>query len=156
MNTLKGFALLGLVPYEAAVTSTEFSPIDKVAEAVILLGQTPRACVCFMMSNNHRPLMGDVIDGLRDWGYEIRYAENEEFAKALQKALQDPALCDAMRPFMAYAMNGQEGKSSLGLDELSVSYTTQILARYGFSWPVCGAEYERRFLDAMHGFKDEK
>lgn len=157
MNTLKGFALLGLVPYEAAVTSTEFSPIDKVAEAVLLLGQTPRACVCFMMSNNHRPLMGDVIDGLRDWGYEIRYAENEEFGEALQKALQDPKLCDAMRPFMAYAMNNeQSSKSSLGLDELSVSYTTQILARYGFSWPVCGAEYEHRFLEAMGGFEDKK
>ncbi len=156
MNTLKGFALLRLVPYEEAVTSTEFSPIDKVAEAVLLLGQTPRACVCFMMSNNHRPLMGDVIDGLRDWGYEIRYAENEEFAGALQKALQDPKLCDAMRPFMAYAMNDEQGsKSSLGLDELSVSYTTQILARYGFSWPVCGAEYEHRFLEAMGGFEEK-
>ncbi len=154
MNTLKGFALLGLVPYEVAVTSTEFSPIDKVAEAVVLLGQTPRDCVCFMMSNNHRPLMGDVVESMREQGYEIRYAENEEFAQALQKALQDPALCDAMRPFMAYATNEQGSKSSLGLDELSVSYTTQILARYGFSWPVCGTAYVHRFLEVMGGLKD--
>ena len=156
MNTLKGFVSLGLVPYEAAVTSTEFSPIDKVAESVLLLGQTPRDCVCFMMSNNHRPLMGDVIEGLREWGYEIRYAEKEEFAMALQKALEDPALCDAMRPFVAYAMNDADEKSELGLDALQVSYTAQILHRYGFSWPMCGTSYVHQFLDSMGGLKDEK
>ncbi len=154
MNTLKGFRLLGLVPYETAVTPTEFSPIDKVAEAVVLLSQTPKECVCFMMSNNHRPLMGDVMEGLRAYGYEIAYGENEEFQQALQRALQDPSLCDSMRPFMAYALNDADANSSLGLDDLSVAYTAQILARLGFAWPVCGPDYYQLFLKAMGGLQD--
>ena len=154
MNTLKGFRMLGLVPYDVAVTPTEFSPIDKVAEAVVLLSQTPRECVCFMMSNIHRPLMGDVIEGLRTYGYEISYGENEEFQAALQEALQDPQLCDSMRPFMAYALNDTSNHSSLGLDDLSVAYTAQILARLGFTWPVCGSDYYQLFLQAMNGLHD--
>ena len=154
MNTLKGFRTLGMIPYDAAVTSTEFSPIDKVAEAVLLLAGTPRECVCFMMSNNHRPLMGDVIDGMRDYGCSIRNVENDEFAAALQEALKDPKTCDAMRPFVAYSLNEEGQASSLGLDDLSVSYTAQILARLGFSWPVCGQEYYHKFLSALHGLQD--
>ena len=154
MNTLKGFSVLGLVPYAAATTPTEFSPIDKVAEAVVLLSGTPRACVCFMMSNNHRPLMGDVVEGLQSYGYSIRYAEDEEFGEALQEALRDPARCDAMQPFMAYTLNNADTKSSLGLEDLGVSYTAQILARLGFTWPVCCADYYQRFLEAMGGLHD--
>ncbi len=146
MNTLKGFAALGLMPYETAVTSTEFSPIDKTAEALVLLTAAPRACVCFMMSNNHRPLMGDVAEGMKAAGCDIQYAENEEFGEALRKALENPELCDAMRPFMAYALNDAGESCGLSLDDLSVSYTTQILARYGFRWPVCGSDYYRLFL----------
>ncbi len=151
MNTLKGFIALGKVPYDAAVTSTEFSPIDKTAEAVILLSKTPRECICFMMSNIHRPLMGDVIEGLKSYGYDISYAENEDFQIALQDALKDPKLCDIMRPFMAYAMNDPKDNSLLSLDELGVSYTAQILARLGFTWPVCGADYYQLFLNALNG-----
>lgn len=146
MNTLKGFGLLGMIPYEAAVSATEFSPIDKVAEALVHLAETPRECVCFMMSNNHRPLMGDVIEAMSHEGFDIRYVENEEFASALQEALKDPALIDAMRPFMAYALNEQDTPSSLGLEALSVAYTSEILARFGFFWPVCTEDYCRRFL----------
>ncbi len=151
MNTLKGFIALGKVPYDAAVASTEFSPIDKTAEAVILLSKTPRECICFMMSNIHRPLMGDVIEGLKAYGYDISYAENEDFQTALQDALKDPKLCDIMRPFMAYAMNDPKDNSLLSLDELGVSYTAQILARLGFTWPVCGADYYQLFLNALNG-----
>ena len=154
MNTLKGFRALGMVPYDVTVTSTEFSPIDKVAEAVLLLSKTPRECVCFMMSNNHRPLMGDVIGGMRAYGCSIRSVENDEFAAALQEALKDPATCDAMRPFMAYSLNEDGQASELELDDLSVSYTAQILARMGFTWPVCGQEYYLKFLTALHGLQD--
>ena len=153
MNTLKGFKVLSMVPYDVSVTSTEFSPIDKVAEAVFDLAKTPRACVTFMMSNNHRPLMGDVIEGMKHYGMDIHYAESDEFGQALNEALQDPARCDAMQPFMAYALNGTTEASSLGLDALSVSYTTQILARFGFRWPVCGEEYYQKFLNALNGFE---
>ncbi len=153
MNTLKGFIALGKVPYDIAFTSTEFSPIDKTAEAVVLLSQTPRECVCFMMSNIHRPLMSDVIASLRAYGYSISYAENEEFQNALQEALKNPELCDAMRPFMAYAMNDTSSNSTLSLDDLSVAYTAQILARFGFAWPECGADYCRLFLNALNGLE---
>ena len=151
MNTLKGFISLGKIPYDAAVASTEFSPIDKTAQAVILLSETPRECICFMMSNIHRPLLGDVIEGLKAYGYDISYVENDDFQSALQDALKDPKLCDIMRPFMAYAMNDPKDNSALLLDELSVTYTAKILARLGFTWPVCGADYYQLFLNALNG-----
>ena len=98
--------------------------------------------------------MGDVIGGMRAYGCSIRSVENDEFAAALQEALKDPATCDAMRPFMAYSLNEDGQASELELDDLSVSYTAQILARMGFTWPVCGQEYYLKFLTALHGLQD--
>ncbi len=149
MKTLKGFKLLGAAPYEVAVQATEFSPIDKVAAALVKLSITPRECVCFMMSNNHRPLMGDVIDAMNSKGFDIQYVEGGEFATKLQEALKDPALIDAMSPFMAYDLNEKDEQIELGLESLSVSYTSEILARLGFKWPTCTAKYCKHFIAAM-------
>ena len=154
MNTLKGFCVLEKISYDVAFTSTEFSPIDYVAKAVVELSATPKECVCFMVSNNHRPLMGDVVEGLKAYGYNVNYVENEEFATALNEALNNPEKSDFMSPFLAYASNAEgSGATSLPLDSLSVTYTSQVLARAGFRWPVCGIDYCKRFLSALGGFE---
>ncbi len=153
LSTLKGFKALGMVPYSASVAATEFSPIDKVAEAVVLLAGTPRECICFMMSNNHRPLMEDVIDCMNENGSSIRYVDEKEFIAAVGEALMNPDKCDLMRPFMAYSLNGAKGSASLSLEALNVSYTSEILKRMGFSWPVCGSTYCKQFISALDGLK---
>lgn len=56
-----------------------------------------------------------------------------------------------MRPFMAYAMNDPKDNSALSLNDLSVSYTAKILARFGFIWPACGEDYYQLFLNALNG-----
>ncbi len=147
LNTLKGFKTLGMIPYSASVAATEFSPIDKVAEAVILLAKTPKECTCFMMSNNHRPLMGDVIDCMNETGSNIRCVEDEEFIAAVSEALKNPEKCALMRPFMAYSLNGAKGSTALSLDALNVSYTSEILKRMGFSWPTCDSTYCKQFIN---------
>ena len=145
MASLAAYRHLGMIPYEAMDSLTEFSPIDCVARSVVLLSQTPRECVCYMPSNNRWPRFGDVLMQLRP---DMRLVEGEEFGKAVSDALADPATCDLMRPFMAYNSSAPSGKP-LGPADLDVSLTAQVLYRLGFSWPVTDAEYVQKFLKKL-------
>ena len=143
MSSLWAYRHLGMIPYDAMDSLTEFSPIDCVARSVVLLSQTPRECVCYMPSNQRLTHFGDVLMQLRP---DMRMVESEEFSQAVAAAVADPSTCDIMRPFMAYNSSSQVGKP-LGPADLDVSLTAQVLYRLGFSWPVTGESYVRQFLE---------
>lgn len=145
MATLAAYQFLGMIPYEVMDTLMEFSPIDRVARAILLLSTTPDKCVCFMPSNHYRPHMGDIVMQFEALGTSIRMVEAEEFQKAIADAMADPTKVDKMRPFMVYADNGP-AKRPLGPDVLNVNYTVQALYRLGFQWPQTGADYVQRFM----------
>ena len=147
MNSLRAMAVLGMAGYETLYEQTEFSPIDQVAQAVLLLAVTPENCVCFMPMNPHRPLTGDVIREISAAGHPVRGAEDGEFARALQKALADEKTSEAVSCLIAY--DSKEDTQPIGLDGIDHTYTTGVLERLGFSWPETGTAYIRRFLDKL-------
>ena len=147
MNTFRAFEALGMIPYDALDGQIEFSPIDCLAKAVLALAETPEDCVCFMPLNPHRPLMGDVMKALKEMGHPIRGAEPEELEQALQRALLDENLREAVSSLVAYQSN--DNTQGLGLESCDNSYTGQILERLGFSWPETGLAYIRQFLEKL-------
>ena len=149
MATLAAFKALGMIPYAEMDSHVEFSPIDYVARAILLLATTPKECVCFMASNHHRPHMGDVVMQLDG----IRMVEMDEFQGAIHQALSDPDKVDKMRPFMAYAGTPtNDNIRQIGYDDIDVNYTVQVLYRLGFSWPTTTEEYVRKFIRTISGF----
>ena len=148
MASLAAYRALGMMPYDAMDSLIEFSPINQVARAILLLATTPRECVCFMPSNNHYPHLGDVVMQMECTGKEIRMVEGAKFGEAIRAALSDPDMVDTMRPFVAYATNASV-KKALGPDDLNVSHTLQVLYRLGFRWSETGADYVRKFLNEL-------
>ena len=156
MASLAAYAYLGMIPYEAMDSITEFSPIDKVARAILLLAATPEKCICFMPSNHYHPHLGDIVMQFGSIGKDIRMVEAGEFGKALAEAIEDPSGVEKMRPFMAYKEKGN-AKKPLGPDSLNVEFTVQVLYRLGFKWPLTGDDYVRKFLSRLNdlGYFDE-
>jgi len=153
MNMFKAYMALGIIPFSAMDAKLEFSPINYVARAILLLAETPRECVCFMPSNQHITLQGDIVmDMAGALQKPLEIVEADDFAKAVQEALASPELVDSMRPFMAYQSG--ESKSNIrtaGPGDFSNAYTIQVLYRLGFRWPVTGAEYITRFTKHLYG-----
>ncbi len=150
MASLAAYDALGMIPYSQMGSHIEFSPIDKVARAILSLAITPRECVCFMPSNHHRPHLGDVVMQLAEVAHPIEMVEDEVFQSAIQQALSDTAKVDKMRPFMVYATgNTQKTVRGRDFDEINVDYTVQILYRLGFCWPTTTENYVRRFLNTL-------
>lgn len=147
MNTLRAFQTLGVISYDMLDVATEFSPIDSLAKAVLVLAQTPDACVCFAPLNPHRPLFGDIIRLLNELGHPIIGAENDAVAKALNEALSDNLKSEAVGSLIAY--NSNDDIHTIGLESLDHSYTLRILERLGFSWPETGSSYIASFLKKL-------
>ena len=137
---LRAFVVIGMVPYGALDQRFEFSPIDEVVHAVMLLSQTPKDCVVFHPYNTHRQFLSDILTGFAAAGITLKRVEPEDFQQALEKMMDNPDLVTLLRPLMAYNLGGNRKVRNI---ETSNDYTTQVLYRLGFQWPkpMCTASW---------------
>ena len=149
MGRLKAFAMLGCASYDRLDNTMEFSPIDAVARAIVLLAGTPDDCTVFHAFNNQNIMMENVFRELTKLGYPIKYVESGEFEKAFAKSQNDPEKASVLTSIMAY-IPASGGKKHIRLPR-KCEYTMQVLYRLGFSWPVTTWDYIGRFVSALSG-----
>lgn len=147
LGRLKVYNMLGYCPFEARDSQVEFSPINEVAGAIILLAQTPKECVVFHPYNNHNVLLGDVLTELREIGEGVKFVEVARFSEALNEAKEDPQKAKVLSSLLAYQnmTNGQKSADVLR----SNHYTMQVLYRLGYSWSPTSWDYVDRFFTAI-------
>ena len=146
---LRAYVVIGMVPYEDLDQRFEFSPIDEVATAIMLLAQTPKECVVFHPCNTHRQFLSDILMGFALSGLSLRRVEMPEFQQALERMMENPDLVTLLRPLMAYNVSS---KHTMRWIESTNDYTTQVLYRMGFQWPPTAADYVHRFVDTIRDF----
>ena len=150
MGRIRVFKMLGCYPYEMADSAMEFSPINEVAQAVVLLSLTPDCCTVFHPYNNHPILFGDVLAGLSKVGGAPVQVEADEFARKMEEAKADPERAKVLQSLMAYQdmAHGQQVRAIEPVNQ----YTSQVLYRLGFKWSATSWDYIERFLIAINGF----
>lgn len=146
---LRAYVVIGMVPYEELDRVFEFSPIDEVARAIMLLATTPKNCTVFHPYNVHRQFLADILNGFSSAGITLRRVEKEEFQVALEQMMDNPDLVTLVRPLMAYNLSSSHKMRWI---EATNSYTTQVLYRLGFQWPLTARNYVHRFVDTIVGF----
>ena len=150
MGRIRVYNMLGCCPYEMCDKQVEFSPINEVSRAIVLLATTPRECVVFHPYNIHGQFLGDVLTGLTSVGEGIRFVEQEEFQHEMDAAKDDPQKARQMSALLAYQdmAHGQKTTDVRRDNE----YTTQVLYRLGFAWSPTSWDYVQRMLTAIGGF----
>jgi len=150
MGRIKVYNMLGCCPYAMRNKRVEFSPIDEVSHAIVLLASTPQACVVFHPYNIHGQFLGDVLMGLGKVSGGIRFVEQEEFAKAMEDAKNDPQKARRLTSLLAYQdmAHGQK-TADVARDN---DYTTQVLYRLGFAFSPTSWDYVERMMVALGGF----
>ena len=150
MGRIKVYNMLGCCPYALRNKRVEFSPINEVSRAIVLLATTPKDCTVFHPYNIHGQFLGDVLMGLTTVGEGIRFVEQEEFADAMDQAKSDPQKARQMASLLAYQdmAHGQKTADVVRDND----YTTQVLYRLGFSFSPTSWDYVERMLTAIGGF----
>ena len=150
MGRIRIYHMLGCCPYALRNKKVEFSPINEVAHAIVLLATTPKECTVFHPYNIHGQFLGDVLAGLSSIGEGIRFVEQEDFQRAMDEAGQDPQKAKQMAALLAYQDMGH-GQKTADVQRDN-DYTTQVLYRLGFSWSPTSWDYVERMLTAIGGF----
>ena len=150
MGRIRIYNMLGCCPYAMRNKRVEFSPINEVSHAIVLLATTPKECTVFHPYNIHSQFLGDVLTGLTNVTGGIRFVEQEEFQQAMDEAGQDPQKARQMAALLAYKdmAHGQKTADVLRDND----YTTQVLFRLGFAWSPTSWDYVERMLTAIGGF----
>ncbi len=125
--TNSAMALLGVCPYEQLDVPMEFSPIDEVAKAILILSRTPRECVIFRPYNHNAILSGNVFKEMAKLGLPVRPVEREDFDAAMAKAGDDPVKAKLLTSMLAYQSGGKHGAHIPRHN----TYTMQVLYRAG-------------------------
>ena len=146
---IKVYNMLGECPYSMRNKRVEFSPINEVAHAIVMLATTPRECCVFHPYNIHTQFLGDVLMGLHTVGEGIKFVEQEDFEKAMEEAKSDPAKANQMASLLAY-QDMAHGQKTTDVTRDN-DYTTQVLYRLGFAWSPTSWDYVERMLTAIGG-----
>ena len=150
MGRIKVYNMLGCCPYSMRNKKVEFSPINEVAHAIVLLSSTPKDCTVFHPYNIHGQFLGDVLTGLLSVGDGVKFVEQEFFAEAMERAKSDPQMANQMASLLAYQdmAHGQKTTDVIRDND----YTTQVLYRLSFAWSPTSWDYVERMLTAISGF----
>ncbi len=150
MGRIKVYNMLGCCPHGMRNKQVEFSPINEVSRAIVLLATTPKECCVFHPYNIHGQFLGDVLTGLTTVSEGIRFVEQEEFAEAMEQAKEDPQKAKQMSSLLAY-QDMAHGQKTTDVKRDN-DYTTQVLYRLGFAWSPTSWDYVERMLTAIGGF----
>ena len=150
MGRIKIYNMLSCCPYSMRNKRVEFSPINEVSHAIVLLATAPEQCTVFHPYNIHGQFLGDVLMGLSKVGAGIRFVEQEEFAEAIENAKQDPHKAQQMTSMLAY-QDMAHGQKTADV-ERDNDYTTQVLYRLGFAFSPTSWDYVERMLTAISAF----
>jgi amino acid adenylation domain-containing protein len=150
INNLKAFKIIGKAPYSVFSETTDISPIDSTAKAILKLATSPKECLIFHPSNFHYIHLGDIFETMNEMGLQIEGAERGEFSKAFDEAVARGNQ-ESLLPLIAY-----EGEAEVALN-VNSKYSEQVLLRLGFWWPIIDKDYTKNMLDFLVGlgFFDE-
>ena len=149
MGRLKAYQAVGVVSFENLDKMVEFSPINEVAHATVLLATTPKQFTVFNPNNSHSTQLSDVVTCMNKLGYDIKYVEKSEFDEIVLNAGQDATKADILQSLLAYDSNIR-GKHVVA-NSSDNSFTTQVLYRLGFQWSFTTWDYMERFLKVIQG-----
>ncbi len=144
LGRLRAYSVVGSFPYSAYLAPAGMAPIDSTAEAVHLLAKTPAPCRVFQPFNDHSIFLGDIVTIMREEGILVDLLEDPAYEKALEDSLNDAGRAEYLTSLVAY--QGMAGGKTLAPVTVDNQYTSQVLLRMNWRWPVTDNDYLRKFL----------
>ncbi len=147
MRNLRGYVTIGAYPVSQMARPVEFSPIDSVAESVVRLAGTPEQYTVFHAVNGHWLEMGDLIAVMNAAGPAIEGTSDHEFEKRLTEAMEDEEKNMLVSGLISYLSSDTDSvRSYIGEKHI---YSTNVLYRLGFRWPLTDENYLRNAIESL-------
>ena len=146
MKQLKAYYSMKAFPMSRMDEVCEFSPVDCVAESIVRLANTNDKFTVFLSCNEHFVQMGDVIYAMNKIGAGIRVVSDQEFNDLLNTFMNDETKNDLVSILISYNLDSNKKIVFIGYDS---AFTTKILYRINFRWPIVTEDYIEKSLLAL-------
>jgi hypothetical protein len=93
--------------------------------------------------------MSDVIYAMNQYGFKIEVVSDDEFQRSLLEAMGDEKRSGAISRLIAYLSGDTENK--VYWIDASSKFTTEILYRLAYKWPIISDEYMKQAIKALDG-----
>ncbi|MBP9988798.1 MAG: amino acid adenylation domain-containing protein, partial [Ruminococcus sp.] len=143
LSGIRGFALMGKYPISHMIDPMKFSPIDCTARAVVLLAGTNDMFTAFNVDNRYGFDEMKVIDACNRNGIKIVPTEDEAYYNEFRQKLGDERVNAKLNGLAAYDIKDAHAVETDNL------FTTNILYRIGFSWPLVDDAYLDRAINSI-------
>ena len=143
LNAVRGFAAIGKSPISHATDPMSFSPIDMTAKAVVLLAGTNDMFTAFNADTRFVFDEWQLIEAANRCGVRITPVADEEYYADYHRMLGDPKINMKLRGLMT---NDRPDLHGVVNDN---KFTTNILYRLGFSWPLPDMDYFERAINSL-------
>lgn len=143
LSGIRGFATLGKYPISHMTDPMRFSPVDCTARAIVLLSGTNDEFTAYNADNRYGFDEMKIIDACNENGITILPEEDESYYKLYNNALADDRINSRLNGLAAY------DRSDMHAVETDNLFTTNILYRIGFSWPLVDAGYLAKVIDML-------
>ena len=143
LSGIRGFATLGMYPVSHMTDPMRFSPVDYTARAIVLLSGTNDCFTAFHADNRYGFDEMKVIDACNRNGVIIKPKEDKEYYEIYNRMLGNSRLNSRLNGLAAY------DRPDLHAVETDNRFTTNILYRLGFSWPLMEDSYLDKVIHTL-------
>ncbi len=146
MRDLKGYATLHKFPVGSMDATVDFTPIDEVTKAILLLAQTDKKYTVFHAANSHLVQMGDIIAVMNKLGYGIDVVSDAEFFEAMKVMMADETKNMLVSSLINYAASDGHTHSFILTDN---EFTVKALYHLGYKWPITDDKYLEQAINSL-------
>ena len=143
LSGIRGFAVMGKYPISHMTDPMSFSPIDCTARALVLLAGTNDKFTAFNANSRYSFDEMKIIDACNRNGIEIYPEDDAKYYAEFNKKLADDEINSKLTGLAAYDIKDAH---AVDCDNL---FTTNILYRIGFSWPLVDDAYLDRAINSI-------
>lgn len=143
LRGIRGFYIMGKYPISHMTDPMSFSPIDCTARAVVLLAGTNDKFTAFNANNRYSFDEMKLIDACNANGVTILPEDDEKYYAEFRAKLADNRINAGLNGLAAYDIVGAHAVETDNL------FTTNILYRIGFSWPLVDDAYLERAINSL-------
>ncbi len=143
MSGIRGFALMGKYPISHMTDPMRFSPVDCTARAVVLLAGTNDKFTAFNACNRYGFDEMKIIHACNRNGITILPEADEKYYEEFRAKLGNDKVNDKLNGLAAYDIKDAH---AVDTDNL---FTTNILYRIGFSWPLVDDAYLDKAINSI-------
>lgn len=146
INRIKALFKLGIIPEEFLEHCIEFTPVDSCAEAIIKIVFNNTKFNVLHLFNTNLISFPNIINIFNDLGYPLKSVSRNEFARRVDKFLQDDKLKDSISGIIP-DLDTNKNLNLISNILPDANFTTQYLKTLAFEWPIIDANYITKYIE---------